>query len=192
MYSWYQNIFHVIAVLIVFFAANEKNGEKKLKQDSNSRQRQDIVPVCNMKARKIKTIFLLPIHLAHHPIADAAVAPLLLSCRAAISLLSIRYCSDVSLLLSLLLSLRNCSCYCLHCRSAVAPLSLRYCSAVAPLSLFCRFYRNVAASVNPAVATLSLLLSLLMSLHCHSFCHYCVALVSLYYRSVISPPSLRC
>ena len=52
--------------------------KKKLKQDSNSRQRQDIVPVSNLKARKTKTLLSLTIHLAHHPIAAAAVAPLLL------------------------------------------------------------------------------------------------------------------
>ena len=125
MYSWYQNIFHVIAVLIVFYAANEKNRTKTiLKQESNSKQRQDIVPVSNLKARKIKTLLSLPIHLAHHRFAAAAVAPL-----------SIRCCSVVDPLL-------------LRCCSAVAPLSLRCCSA--------------AAAVTPAVATLSLLLSLQM------------------------------
>ena len=49
VYSWYQNIFHVIAVLIVFHAANEQNWKKKiLKQDSKSRKEdQNVVVVAN-------------------------------------------------------------------------------------------------------------------------------------------------
>ena len=77
-------------------------------------------------------------------------------------------------------------------QSAIAPLLLCYCPAVAPLSLCCRFCRSVAADVAFAIDTLSLLLSLLLSLHCHSCCRSGVALVLLCYRSVISPPSLCC
>ena len=90
-----------------------------------------------------------------------AVTPLLHRCRTAIAMLSLCCRSAVTPL-----SLR--------CRSAaVAPtfdtqllllsplLSLRCCSAVTPLSLCCRFCHSIAAA---AVATLSLLLSPLMSL----------------------------
>ena len=90
MYSWYQNIFHVLAVLIVFHAANKKNRTKTiLKQDSNSIQRRGIVPVSKMKARKIKTFLPLPIHLDRHPIAAAAVAPLSRRCPTAVAPLSL-------------------------------------------------------------------------------------------------------
>ena len=80
----------------------------------------------------------------------------------------------------------------LLCRSAVAPLSLRCRSAIAQLSLCCRFYRSVASDVAPAVATLSLLISLLLTLHCHSCCCSDVALLPIRYHSVISPTSLCC
>ena len=53
-------------------------------------------------------------------------------------LLSLRCCSAIAPLLSLLLSLHSCSCYCLRCRFVVAPLLHRCRSAVAPLSLRCR------------------------------------------------------
>ena len=92
----------------------------------------------------------------------------------------------------LLMLLHSRSCYRLRCRSAVTPLLLRYISTVAPLSLCCLFCCSVAPAVDPAIATLSLLLSHLLSLHFHSHCRYGVALVSLRYRSVISTPSLRC
>ena len=97
VYIWYQNIFHVIAVLIVFHAANKKNRMKAiLNQDSNSRQRQDIVPVRNLKARKIKTFCH---YLSTWLIID--LLPLLsLHCRSAVAPLS------------LLLSLHCRSCYC--------------------------------------------------------------------------------
>ena len=98
-----------------------------------------------------------PIDLAHHLIADSSLAPLSLHCCTAIAPLLLYYC---------------CSC----CHYAVTPviafavnqLSLRYRSAVAPLSLCCRFCRSVAAAIAPDFATLTLLLSLLLSLHCHS------------------------
>ena len=148
-----------------------------LKQDSNSRERQCIVPVSNLKARKTKTLLSLPIHLAHHQFAAAAVAPLLLRCcsavatlslhcRSVVAPLSLRCCSAVAPLplLSLLMSLRCCSCYRSCCCSAVAPavapLSLRCRSDVAPLLLrCCSFCRSAAVAVAPSVATLSLLLS---------------------------------
>ena len=49
VYSWYQNIFHVIAVLIVFHAANEKTRKETiLKKDSKSRKEdQNVVVVAN-------------------------------------------------------------------------------------------------------------------------------------------------
>ena len=122
----------------------------------------------------------------------SAVAPLLLRCCSAVALLLLRCCSAI-----VLLSVRR--------HSAVATLSLRCCSAVtplhclsavAPLSLCCRFCRFLAAAVAvavaAAVATLSLLLLLLLSLHCHSRRRSGVAMVLLRYRSVISPPSIRC
>ena len=186
VYNWYQNMFHVIAILIVLHAANgEKRMKTILKQDSKSRQRQDIVPVSNLKARKIRTLLSLPIHLYHHPIAAAAVTPLSLRC------LSAAFAPAV-VKLSLLLSPQQL----FRCRSAVAPMSLRCCScchsAVAPLSLCSRFCRSVAAAVAPAVATLSLLISLLMSLHCHSCCRPGVAPLSFRYHSAVAPLLLRC
>ena len=146
VYSWYQNIFHVISVMIVFHAANGKKRMKTiLKQDRNSRQRQDIVPVSNLKERKIKNLLSLPIHLAHHRFAAAGVA--LLSLRSLVAPLCC--CSVLALMLlhSVVAPLSLCnssdvarlSLYCvwlsLGCRSAVAWLSLGCCSAVARLSL---------------------------------------------------------
>ena len=137
--------------------------KKILKHDSNSRQIQDVVPISNLKARKIKTLLSLPIHLAHHRIAAAAVAPFSLRCCYCRSCCRSCYCScclsAVSPAVASLL---------LRCCSAVAPLSLCYLSTVDPLSLSCRFCRSVSAAVTHAVATLPLLLLLLMSLHCHS------------------------
>ena len=112
--------FYAIAVLIVFHVANEKT---RRKQDKNKTAYQE---------RKIKTLLLLPIHLAHH---RSAVARLLLRCcsvvapmphryRTAIARLSHRYRSAVAPL-----SLR--------CRSVVALLSHRYCTGIAPLLLRC-------------------------------------------------------
>ena len=40
MYTWYKNIFRVIAVLIVFLAVNEKKKESD-KNNIKTRQRQD-------------------------------------------------------------------------------------------------------------------------------------------------------
>ena len=66
VYNWYQNIFHVFAVLIVFHAENKKNWNKtRLKQRMQN------------KERKIKTFLSSPIHLAQH---RSDVAPLLLRC----------------------------------------------------------------------------------------------------------------
>ena len=122
----------------------------------------------------------------------SAVAPLSLRCR------STAVATDVvtqSLLLSPPFSLRCCSTVTmmlLRCHSAVAPLLLSCCSAVALLPLLsicsrsCRFCccYAITAAISPAVTPLSLLLSLC--------CRSTVALVSLRYRSVISPPSLHC
>ena len=169
--------------------------KKILKQDSNSRQRQDIVPVSNLKARKTKHLLLFPIHLVHHRFAAADFAPLSLRCHTAITLLSLRYCCSCRRYAVATLSLRCRSAVAplsLRCHSAVAPLLLSCCSAVAPLPLlllrcrcccsFCRY--AVTAVIAPDVTPLSLLLSL--------FCHSGVALVLLRYHSVIIPPSLRC
>ena len=129
---------------------------------------------------------------------------MLLCCRSAVAPLSHRYRSAVAPLLSPLLSLRSRSCYRLRCCSTVAPLSLRYRSTVAPLSLCCRFCRSVSAAVDPAVDTLPLILSLLLSLHCHSCCRsavapllslccrYAVAPLSFRYQSAVAPLFLRC
>ena len=152
----------MIAVLIVLNAANKKNRMKTiLKQDSNSMQRQNIVPVSNLKASKIKTLLSLPIHLAHHRFTAASVPMLLLLCCSTVAPLPLPLLllllPLLPLLIYLLLSLRCCSC----CSSASTP-------SVTPLSLRCRLCCSAAAAVDPAVATLSLLLSLLLSLHCHS------------------------
>ena len=119
-----------------------------LKQDSNSRQRQDIVCVSNLKARKIKTLLSLPIHLAHHRFAAATVTPLSLRCLSAAAAVAPAVSPSVApafALLSLLMLL--------CCCSAVAPISLRYQSAVAPLLLRCRCCHSCCRSaVSPAVA----------------------------------------
>ena len=79
VYSWHQNIFHVIGVLIVFHLGNKKTGRKKYQNKTANQE------------RNIKMLLSLPIHLAHHRIATAAVTPLLLRCRSAIALLLLRY-----------------------------------------------------------------------------------------------------
>ena len=81
MYNWYQNIFHAIAVLIVFHAANEKTGRK-----------QDLKKTANQE-RKIKTLLPSPIHLAHH---HSAVAPLSHCYRYAVALLLPRCCTAIA------------------------------------------------------------------------------------------------
>ena len=65
-------------------------------------------------------------------------------------------------------------------------------AAVAPLLLCFRFCCSIVAAVAPTVATLSLKLSLLLSLHCHSCGRSAVALLFLRYHYVISPPLLHC
>ena len=181
VYSWSQNIFHMISVLIVFHAANKKNRMKtKLKQTSNSKQRHYIVPVINLNARNIKTLLSLPIHLDHHRFTAAAIPPLSLRCHSVVTPLSIRCRSIVApLLLCCRSSVAPVSLQCrsvvslvsLRCRSGVAPVSLRCrsgvtpvllrCrSAVAPLSLLCR---SAVTSFFP-LPLLPLLLSLLLSL----------------------------
>ena len=121
----------MIAVVILFHAENEKNRMKTiLKKDSNTRQIQDIVPVSNLKARKIKTLLSLPIHLTHHRIAAAAVAPLSLrsaddAVPPAVTPAVAPAISPDFTPMSFLLSL--------FCRSAVTPLLLCYCSVISPL-----------------------------------------------------------
>ena len=117
------------------------------------------------KKNRMKTILLILKLLR----CCSVVAPLFLRCCSAAVAPSV---ATQSLLLSHPMSLRCCS--------DVTPLSLRYRSVVAPLLLCCRFCRSVPAAVTSAVATFSLLLSLLLSLHCHSFFRSAVALVSLW------------
>ena len=177
MYSWYQNIFHVIAVLIVFHAENQKNRMKKiLKQDSNSRQRQDIVSVSNLKARKMKTLLSLTITW----IIIDSLSLLLLHCRSAVAPLSLR-CRCC------------CRCCCSCCIYAVTPaISSDVDPAVALLLLLSFRCHCCCSCCRYSVATLSLLLSLLLLLCCHSCCRSGVAPLLLRYRSIISSMSLCC
>ena len=160
----------------------EKNRMKIiLKQDINSRQRQDIVPVSNLKARKIKTLLSFPIHLSHHQFSAAAVAPLSLRCRSAVAL---AFAPAMAPAISPAIA------------PAVAPLSLllslRCCSAVDPLPLLslhclcccpCCCYA-IAPNISPSVAPLSFLLSLC--------CRSAVAPLSLRYQSAVTWVFLRC
>ena len=113
---------------------NKNRMRTLLNQDSNSRQRQYIVPVSNLKSRKIETFLSFSIHLAYHRFTAAAVAPLSLVCHSAVARQSLGSRSAVARQL-------------LGCRSAVARLSLGSRSAVALLSLRCRFCLSVAATV---------------------------------------------
>ena len=159
MDNWFRNIFHAIAVLIVFHAANKKTVRNKIKTREQN------------KGRKFKSLLLSPIHLAHHrstveplllrcrtdittlslccrsafaPLwhrCHSAVAPLLLCCCTSIAPVSHRYRSTVAPLLSLLLSLRS--------RTAIAPLSRCCRTAIAPAQrgyywspTFCRYQRG--------------------------------------------------
>ena len=143
MYSWYQNIFHVIAVLIVFHAANGENRKKIiLKQDNKSRKGdQNVVVVANppgSSSLRCRTA-IAPLS---HRYRYAVAPPLSLCCCAAAAPLSHRYRSTVDPLLSLLMSLRSRTAMASrsrHCRSAnvapaVATQSHRYRTVVAPLS----------------------------------------------------------
>ena len=105
-----------------------------LKQYSNSRQIQDIVPVSNLKARKIKTLLSLLIHLDHHQFAAAAVAPSIAPPVALLPLLLLRFCLC-----------RSCCCYAVD--PAVAP-------AVTPLLLLGLF--TVVASRGRIRVTVSI------------------------------------
>ena len=90
MYNWYQNIFHAIAVLIVFHAANGKKWKKtRLKQGSKSRkENQNVVVVANppgsssLRCRTAIATMLL--------CYCSAAAPLLLRCRVVVEPLSLR------------------------------------------------------------------------------------------------------
>ena len=128
----------------IFSCSKQKTGRK---QDKNKAVNQE---------RKIKTLLLLPIHLAHH---HSAVIMLLLRCCTDIPTLSLCCCSAFAPLLHccssvvappLLLRCRSAVApLLLHCRSAaVAKLSLCWRTDIAPVSLHCR-----SAAVAPAVAT---------------------------------------
>ena len=162
MYNWYQNIFHAIAVLIVFHAANEKPEENKIETRQQIKKGRSKHCCC----RQSTWIIIAP--LSHR--YCSAVAPLSLRCCSVVAPLSHRYRTTI-----VPLSLRR-SRYVVAllshlCRTAIAPLSLRFCcscccyvvapaiaSAVAPFSRRCR----------TAVALLSLL-----SLRCRCCCSCC-------------------
>ena len=188
----------MIAVLIVFHAANEKKRKKTtLKQDSKSRKEyKNVVVVANfpgsLSLHCRTAIALLSLcclsgvaplsYRYHYAVAllslhcRTSIAPLSLHCRSAaiasdfatqlhryhttidpLSLPAVAHAVAMQLLLIFPpLSLR--------CHAAVASLLLRYRSAVVPLSLCPHFCLSVAAAVTPGVATVSLLLSLLLSL----------------------------
>ena len=168
VYSWYQNIFHVIAVLIVFHAGNEKTRKKTiLKQYSKSR-------------KEDQTLLSFPIHLAHF---CSAVAPLSLRYRSAVALLSILCRTAVAPLSHR--CLYAVAPLLLRCPSAVAPLSHRYRSAVAPpMSLRCR--SAVAPLLRRYCSTVAPLLLLLLSLHCQT----AITPVLLHCRSVAVAPDV--
>ena len=64
----------MIAVLIVFLAANEKrNLTKKNQNETENRQIRDSVTVSNLKARKINTSLLLQIDQARRRYAAASI-----------------------------------------------------------------------------------------------------------------------
>ena len=125
------------------------------------------------KQGRSKNLLSLPIHLAHHRFAAAAVAQLSLRCRSAVSpavapavapavtplslllLLRCRLCRFVAAYVAPAVSTLSHSC----CRSDVAPVLLRYRSVISPLSLRCW---SAAAAVTPDVALLSPLLLLLL------------------------------
>ena len=53
VYTWYKNIFHMISVLIVFLAANEKSNQmKKYQNYTATRQKRDSVTISDAKAKK--------------------------------------------------------------------------------------------------------------------------------------------
>ena len=145
----------------------KKNRMKKiLKQDINSRQRKDIVPVSNLKARKITLCCRCQ---STWLIIDSLLL-LSLRCCSVVALLSLCCCSAGTLLPLLLLRCRCCrSCYCyavtaaivpavttlsllllLWCRSGVALVSLCYRSVISLLSLRCC---SAAADITAAVAS---------------------------------------
>ena len=108
-----------------------------LKQYSNPRKRRDIVPVSNLKARKIKTFFCCQstwLIIKSLPLLSlrsrSAVAPLSLQYHSCCRYTVAPAIAPAVAPLSLLLSLR--------CRSGVAPVSLCCRSAVALLLLWCR------------------------------------------------------
>ena len=64
VHTWYRNIFHMIAVLIVFLAVNQKkrNPNKTISTRDRKKQIQDSGTISDKIARKIDTQSLLPIH----------------------------------------------------------------------------------------------------------------------------------
>ena len=77
VYNWYQNIFHAIAVLVVFHAANGKPEEKNIKTR------------LQIKKGKSKCC-------CRHQTTWLIIAPLSPRCRTAIATLSLRICSAVA------------------------------------------------------------------------------------------------
>ena len=75
VYTWYKNIFRMIAVLIFSLAVNRKKGIwwKKYQNETATRQRQDSVTVSGTIARKINTLSSFPIHWGRPQSAAASV-----------------------------------------------------------------------------------------------------------------------
>ena len=130
----------------------------------------------------------------------SVVAPLLHRYRSAVTPLLLRYCTAIApLLLRCRTTIDKLS---ICCRSAVVPLSHCYRSAVAPLLSIC-CCADVAPLLYRYFSTVSPMLSLLMSLRsrtaivplllrcCCSCCRYAVAPLSLRFRTVVEPLSLR-
>ena len=130
VYSWYQNIFHRIAVLVLFYAENKKNPDENNIADSDDPPLSTDIAMLPQRCRStvaplLSLLMWLHSHSCYCLRCQYSVIPLSLRCSSAITPQSLRSRSAVAPL-----SLR--------CRSAVAPLSLRCRSAVAPLSLRCR------------------------------------------------------
>ena len=75
VYTWYKNIFRMIEVLILFYAANgaKMNLMKKNHNKTGTRQIWDSVTVGNPKASKINTLLSFPIHWARCWSAAASI-----------------------------------------------------------------------------------------------------------------------
>ena len=101
VYTWYRNIFRMIAELIVFLAANVKKGIwwKKYQKITANRQRQNSVTVGNLIANKINTMLLLSNHQAWRQ--SAATSVVVSNTLDALSILRWRLCC-------------HCCCLCAH------------------------------------------------------------------------------